>query len=106
MRLITDEAPEKADTEGIFFYIDQAKGLFEKYGVPSEKHWYLEYDTTHPIVKLEQIVIPIYKGYDENNRLEEASLKLGFDYTRQYIPDTMIANFKLYTRYRPVGKNR
>lgn len=104
--LIGDGLLIKDDYEGLVFYVDKTHDLFEKYGVQSNKEWYTEYDTVRPIYKLETIVVPIYSGYDETNRLEEASLEIGFDYSGLYLPDTLIAHFKLKTKFRPRKRNQ
>ncbi|MBS1780252.1 MAG: hypothetical protein JST70_13050 [Bacteroidetes bacterium] len=79
--------------------INRAHDLFEKYGTPSQRKWEILYDTLRGIRKLENIIIPIHKGYDESNHLEEAYIRLGFDYTGKYLPDTVIAEYELYTNY-------
>jgi hypothetical protein len=101
---IASLSPDKEDTGSIRFYVNNASMFFLKYGIPAEDSWQIVYDTiSSPIVKLEQIVIPIFKGYDSTNHLEEAYIRLSYDYTRMHVPDSLVG-YELVTQYRPRGK--
>ena len=80
--------------------LNTTNGYFEKYGVPSESKWYIEYDTMAPILKLCRVVIPIREGTSEDDHYNKIEIKLGFDYTGHYLPDTIIADFELFRRFK------
>jgi hypothetical protein len=72
--------------------------LLLKYGVPSTDSWSIEYDTSG-FVKIESYIIPIFNGFDSITRLEEAHMRISFDYTGIYIGDS-IFHYVLYTKLR------
>jgi|GEM_PF-3409322 hypothetical protein len=67
----------------------------QEYGETNKSQWYLEYDTLHPVSKLEYIVIPIYNGQDKSRQVKKISLRIGFDMTSQFIPDTVVSDYSV-----------
>jgi len=90
----------KNDTERINFHINKMHEFFTKYGIPDKSKWSIEYDTLSPIIKLETLVIPIFKGYDNENSLEEATLRLDFDYTKQHLSHDFVVSYDLRVKRR------
>ena len=94
------EVYDEGWNETMAFRIRKAKKYIGKYGVPNERKWLIEYDTSHPIVKMKIVVLPLFSGYDKTNNLETVSLKFGFDHSGFYSPDSVLAYFDVYTQYR------
>jgi hypothetical protein len=71
--------------------------LLIKYPIPDFRKWNTEYDTAN-LVKTKTFIIPIYKGFDQSNRLKEASVEIDFEYGGQHIGNK-IMSFGVHTLY-------
>ena len=71
--------------------------LLLKYPVPDFGKWNTEYDTAY-LVKTKTFIIPIYKGFDQTNRLKEARIEITFEYQGKHIGNA-ISSFRVFTLY-------
>jgi hypothetical protein len=99
--LLMDGA-QKDDTFALNYYIHTMHDFFNRYGVQPQSNWTVVYDTSSSssIVKLESIIIPIYKGFDSSNKLEEAYLQLDFDQTQKQVSHDYIVHYLLRAKGR------
>jgi hypothetical protein len=77
--------------------IKRSSDVLIRYGIPSQNKWQIVYDTASDLIKIETYIIPMYKGFDSTNKLEEAYARISFDYTGHFIGDS-IFHYELFTK--------
>ncbi len=66
------------------FKIEKLHDLLIRYEIPDIGKWETNYDTLY-MVKRESFSFPLYKGYDNSNRLKEASVEIDFEFKGEHI---------------------
>ncbi|WP_276133492.1 hypothetical protein [Polluticoccus soli] len=78
--------------------------FYKKYGMPPERSWKVSYDTANPFIKTVNISVPFVNEANGDDFYSQAALILKFDYTRAYLPDSILAGYEFEAKYQPLKK--
>lgn len=98
LQMVRKDGPQTKDRWRFNSNMERINYLITKYGVAEENKWIVKYDTSRTLLKLKNIVVPIFDGFDSITGLQKASVILEFDNTGTYLPDTILVGYDIYEK--------